>query len=92
VTLIPQQTRCAAGATPAVPTQFADDVREHLTRDPRGLPSKYFYDALGSCLFDAICELPWYSITRAEMRLLRGHGAAMLAPLGGAGRCWPVDG
>ena len=36
------------------------------TSSPRQLPSRYLYDALGSALFDAICQLPWYGITRAE--------------------------
>src|SRR5207302_9729416 len=52
---------------------FADDVAYYLTRSPRQLPSKYFYDALGSALFEAICELPWYRITRAEQRLIERH-------------------
>ena len=39
-------------------------------RTPRQLPSKYFYDELGSSLFEAICRLPWYRITRAESALL----------------------
>jgi L-histidine N-alpha-methyltransferase len=51
-------------------SQFAADVRRHLSKQPRQLPSRYLYDALGSSLFDAICELPWYRVTRAEMRLL----------------------
>ena len=37
------------------------------------------YDALGSVLFEAICELPWYGITRAEFSLLETHRAAILA-------------
>jgi L-histidine Nalpha-methyltransferase len=64
--------------------QFAADVRESLSREPRQLPSRYFYDPLGSALFDAICHLPWYRITRAESRLLASHGAELhqrLAPL-----------
>jgi len=52
---------------------FAEDVRHSLQRSPRQLPSMYLYDALGSALFDAICELPWYAITRAEMRLIARH-------------------
>jgi dimethylhistidine N-methyltransferase len=52
---------------------FAEDVRRSLQLRPRQLPSQYLYDALGSALFDAICELPWYGITRAENRLLAGH-------------------
>src|SRR5262245_57258181 len=52
---------------------FAADVAEYLQRDPRQLPSRYLYDALGSALFDAICRLPWYRVTRAEMALLARH-------------------
>jgi dimethylhistidine N-methyltransferase len=63
--------------------QFAADVRESLARRPRQLPSRYFYDALGSALFDAICELPWYRITRAESRLLAAHRTELLRRLEG---------
>jgi dimethylhistidine N-methyltransferase len=49
---------------------FAADVRDGLTRQPKQLHPKYFYDALGSSLFEAICRLPWYRITRAECQLL----------------------
>lgn len=64
--------------------QFAEDVAASLTESPRKLPSRYLYDALGSALFDAICRLPWYGLTRAERRLLERHGPAILdacAPL-----------
>jgi L-histidine Nalpha-methyltransferase len=54
--------------------RFASDVQYYLTLEPRQLPSRYLYDALGSALFDAICKLPWYPITRAEMCLLARHG------------------
>jgi L-histidine Nalpha-methyltransferase len=54
--------------------QFTADVQYYLTQDPRQLPSRYLYDALGSALFEAICRLPWYRITRAEERLLARHG------------------
>jgi len=60
---------------------FADEVAEYLQRTPRQLPSKYFYDALGSALFDAICLLPWYRITRAESALLDRHARDIIAPL-----------
>src|SRR3989442_8107228 len=68
----PQDDRAAA-------KDFASDVEYYLTLEPRQLPSRYLYDALGSALFDAICELPWYRITRAELGLLDTHGRAMLA-------------
>jgi len=57
--------------------QFALDVEYYLAQQPRQLPSRYLYDPLGSALFDAICHLPWYRITRAEIRLLAGHGRAI---------------
>jgi dimethylhistidine N-methyltransferase len=53
--------------------QFVADVRYYLSLTPRQLPSRYLYDALGSALFEAICQLPWYGITRAESRLLSTH-------------------
>ena len=62
-------------ANRAAAAQFAADVHYYLMQDPRQLPSQYLYDALGSALFEAICELPWYRITRAEQRLLAAHGA-----------------
>ena len=61
--------------------QFAADVQYYLTQDPRQLPSRYLYDSLGSALFEAICRLPWYRITRAEERLLMNHGAEVLREL-----------
>jgi len=54
--------------------QFAADVRYYLSLTPRQLPSRYLYDELGSSLFESICRLPWYTITRAETRLLAAHG------------------
>jgi L-histidine N-alpha-methyltransferase len=60
---------------------FAQDVHRSLQLRPRQLPSHYLYDALGSALFDAICELPWYGITRAESRLLCRHRADIFALL-----------
>jgi len=60
---------------------FLSDVAEYLQRTPRQLPSRYFYDALGSALFDAICRLPWYRVTRAETALLSRHARAILETL-----------
>ena len=55
-------------------SDFAADVRAGLTKPrQKELPSKYLYDALGSKLFEAICELPEYGLTRADERLLREH-------------------
>jgi dimethylhistidine N-methyltransferase len=69
------------GLSSAAGTDFATDVAEYLQRTPRQLPSRYFYDALGSALFDAICRLPWYRVTRAETALLARHAREILEPL-----------
>ena len=61
--------------TTSFATGFASDVARDLQLQPKQLQSKYLYDALGSSLFDAICRLPWYRITRAERRLLERHAA-----------------
>jgi len=54
--------------------EFAADVRASLTiPGQRELPSKYLYDELGSALFEAICVLPEYGVTRADARLLERH-------------------
>ena len=50
---------------------FLDDALAGLTAGRKTLPSKYFYDAEGSRLFEAICELPEYYPTRTETALLR---------------------
>jgi L-histidine Nalpha-methyltransferase len=60
---------------------FAADVRAGLCFAPKALPAKYFYDALGSHLFEAICQLPWYPITRTEDALLERFAAEMVQPL-----------
>jgi L-histidine Nalpha-methyltransferase len=66
-------------AVSSVAAQFAADVRRDLSLTPKQLQSKYLYDALGSSLFEAICRLPWYRITRAEHDLLRRHADAIVA-------------
>jgi|SRR5579859_4851831 len=52
-------------------TGFHADVVTGLSAARKTLPSKYFYDAEGSRLFEAICDLPEYYLTRTEMTLLR---------------------
>ena len=60
---------------------FAADVAGDLQREPKQLQARYLYDALGSSLFDAICRLPWYRITRSEGTLLRRHASEIAAAL-----------
>ncbi|UAL08812.1 ergothioneine biosynthesis protein EgtB [Caulobacter segnis] len=50
---------------------FLEEAIAGLSASPKTLPAKYFYDAEGSRLFEAICELPEYYLTRTETALLR---------------------
>lgn len=51
---------------------FADDVREGLSQaGQKQLPCQYFYDAVGTALYEAITVLPEYGLTRADTRLIR---------------------
>ncbi|PKM07645.1 MAG: L-histidine N(alpha)-methyltransferase [Gammaproteobacteria bacterium HGW-Gammaproteobacteria-4] len=61
---------------------FARDVARGLARTPKRLPSKYFYDAEGSRLFERICEQPEYYLTRVELALMQAHVADIAAQLG----------
>ena len=61
--------------------EFAADVQRDLALVPKQLQSKYLYDALGSSLFEAICRLPWYRITRAERRLLAKYAPTIVERL-----------
>lgn len=58
---------------------FANAVRRGLTSSPKTLPCQFFYDAIGSQLFEAICDQPDYYVTRTEDAILRDHAAAMVA-------------
>ena len=61
---------------------LADDVFDGLTRPLKELPPKHFYDARGSELFDAICELPEYYQTRTERLILEAHADDIVARTG----------
>jgi L-histidine Nalpha-methyltransferase len=64
--------------------EFAADVRAGLTRPgQKELPSKYLYDDVGSALFEVICHLPEYGLTRADERLLRRHASEIADRVGG---------
>ncbi len=60
---------------------FAGAVRAGLLATPRTLPWTYFYDETGSRLFDAICQLPEYYLTRTEDSILRQYASDMVADL-----------
>ncbi len=64
-------------------SEFAEDVVAGLSAQPRTLPCKYFYDARGSDLFEAITDLPEYYPTRTEIGILHDRArdiCAQLAP------------
>jgi L-histidine Nalpha-methyltransferase len=63
-------------------SEFASDVRASLTKPgQRELPSKYLYDEVGSALFETICVLPEYGLTRADARLLEKHAGEIVRRL-----------
>jgi L-histidine Nalpha-methyltransferase len=66
---------------PTAISEFAADVREGLSRPQKSVPSKYLYDDLGTALFEAICLLPEYGVTRAETRILEAHADSIAAAL-----------
>jgi len=71
----------AANPVPAGPT-LREDVLAGLSARPRRLPSKYFYDARGSTLFEAITRQPEYYLTRVELALLHARMPAIAAAVG----------
>jgi L-histidine Nalpha-methyltransferase len=65
--------------------RLEDDVRRGLTAYPKTLPSKYFYDAIGSKLFEEITRVPEYYLTRTEAKLLETLAPELMLELA------PVD-
>ncbi len=74
---------------------FEAEVLVGLAKPQKQLPCKYFYDAEGAALFEAICATEEYYLTRAERRVLREHmpeiaalvgpGAVVIEPGSGSG-------
>jgi L-histidine Nalpha-methyltransferase len=62
--------------------QFLRDVLLGLARPQKALPCKYFYDAKGSALFDEICELDEYYLTRTELKILHDHATEIALVIG----------
>src|ERR1700704_7001741 len=60
---------------------FARDAIGDLSQHPKRLSPKYFYDATGSELFEAITRLPEYYPTRTELKILRDHGSEIAATI-----------
>ncbi len=76
---LPAQARVDLRPTPET---IAAEAIAGLSRTPKTLPSKYFYDARGSALFEAITRQPEYYLTRVERALLRARRAEIAAAVG----------
>ena len=61
---------------------FFRDVTKGLSNPQKELPSKYFYDELGSELFEEICTLEEYYLTRAELELMETHSEEICSSIG----------
>lgn len=64
------------------PSPIRDEVLRGLLAQPKALPPKLFYDRTGAQLFEAICGLPEYYLTRMELGILRAHAADIAGRLG----------
>jgi dimethylhistidine N-methyltransferase len=71
-----------ASAVPPPTSDLLSDVIAGLSSNPRKLPCKYFYDEQGAALFQKICELPEYYITRTEIDILDRNRAEIASQLG----------
>jgi dimethylhistidine N-methyltransferase len=60
---------------------FAEDIRRGLSSQPKHLFAKYLYDELGSQLFEAICLLPEYYLTRAENEILARYAGEIVGSI-----------
>ena len=63
-------------------SQFLRDVVHGLDQIHKRIPCKYFYDEIGSALFDEICELDEYYLTRTELAILQTKASEMAGAIG----------
>ena len=71
-----------SSAAPPAASDLLADITAGLSSDPRTLPCKYFYDERGAALFQKICELPEYYITRTEIDILDRYRAEIASQIG----------
>jgi L-histidine N-alpha-methyltransferase len=74
----------AFGFHDLAPTEesFRDAVAAGLSREPKALPCKFFYDARGSALFEQICQVPEYYLTRTEIAILEQYAGDIATRIG----------
>ncbi|MGZ3498488.1 MAG: L-histidine N(alpha)-methyltransferase [Vulcanimicrobiaceae bacterium] len=82
LTTVSDRLEIVTASRPVHVATFAEDVQSGLSARTKNLPSKYFYDELGSALFEAITVLPEYYLTRAETEILREWGWEIVRALG----------
>ncbi len=75
---VPRRLSIVRVATHKDPQTFSEAVKAGLSASPKTLPCHYFYDEAGSQLFEQICDLPEYYLTRTEDAILRDHAEAMV--------------
>src|SRR5271155_2406878 len=63
-------------------SSFANDLPVALRQHPKRIAPKYFYDEIGSALFDRICVQDEYYLTRTELAILQANLGRLCAPLG----------
>ena len=68
---------------------FRDAVLNGLAQGLRAIPCKFFYDERGSALFEAICRLPEYYLTRTEIAILEENASEIAAQM--AGHCRLIE-
>ncbi|HUV02933.1 MAG TPA: L-histidine N(alpha)-methyltransferase [Desulfobacteria bacterium] len=78
--------------------ELSQDVFMGLTADQKSIPSKYFYDKRGSKLYEQICKLPEYYLTRTELSILQEKSEAIMEPFEtgdlvelGSGANWKIS-
>ena len=78
--------------------ELSQDVFMGLTADQKSIPSKYFYDERGSKLYEQICKLPEYYLTRTELSILQEKSDAIMEPFEtgdlvelGSGANWKIS-
>ena len=82
--MTPPSERSCASSRPeeSAGERFRADTLEGFALTPKRLAPKYFYDRAGSILFDTICELPEYYVTRAETAIMQARAEEIVASWG----------